>query len=208
MDFPSDLALLVSRETEARLDTYAALLQKWQARINLVSPDSLKQAERRHFIDSLQLLPFLKPTDKTLVDFGSGAGFPGVVLAIARPDIAVHVIESDAKKCEFMRTVSRETLIHDSIPLSIHTARIEATTPFPVDVITARALASLDALLKFSAPYAALNPATRMVFLKGEHAPDEVAEARKNWSFTLEQAPSLTDPDAQILIVTGLTPLA
>lgn len=202
----------VSRETQTRLDAYAALLRKWQAKINLVSPDSLKDAETRHFADSLQLLPYLRDTDRTLVDFGSGAGFPGVVLALAKPDLAVHVVESDAKKCEFMKTVSRETsypdLSHRPIPVTVHTSRIEALPAFPVDVISARALSALPALLKFSLPYVALNPSLRMVFLKGENWAAEVSDARKLYSFDLVDYPSITNPAARILIITNLSAVA
>lgn len=195
-----------------RLGAYAALLRKWQAKINLVSPDSLAEAEIRHFADSLQLLPFLKATDKVLVDFGSGAGFPGVVLALACPDLAVHVIESDAKKCEFMKTVSRETsfpaFVPLPIPITVLNCRIEALAPFSVDVVTARALSSLAALLKLAAPYAALNSAIRMIFLKGENWAAEVADAQKIYSFDVQDYPSITNTAARVLVITNLAPLS
>lgn len=199
----------VSRETQTRLDAYVALLRKWQAKINLVSPDSLSQAEDRHFNDSLQLLPLLRDSDKVLVDFGSGAGFPAVVLALAKPDLAVHVVESDAKKCEFMKTVSRETLypdlVHRPVPVSVHTSRIEAWPPFFVDVISARALSALPALLKFSLPYAQVNPAVRMIFLKGENWAAEVTGAQKLYSFDIEDYQSVTNPAARVLVITNLS---
>ena len=128
------------------LATYKSLLLKWAKVINLVSPATLPDVDTRHFQDSLQLIPLLPPHTKTLFDLGSGAGFPGLVIALERPDIAVHLFESDTKKCAFLSTVSRET----HIPVVIHNQRIESVDKIPdvvPDVISARALASLDTLL-------------------------------------------------------------
>lgn len=188
----------VSRETEERLKTYHALLVKWQAKINLISPDTVKDSWIRHFEDSLQILPYIRGS--SLVDMGTGAGFPGLVAAIALPEIQVTLIESDAKKCEFLKTVSRETLA----PVKIYNQRIEAVAPFPVDVITARALAPLTQLLSWVKPYADLNPDLRMVFLKGESWQDEMSVSRETYSFTLEDHPSLTSPKGRVLIITDL----
>jgi 16S rRNA (guanine527-N7)-methyltransferase len=189
----------VSRETRARLDTYLALLAKWQAKINLVASDTLKDAEVRHIQDSLQLLPHIVGA-RTLVDLGSGAGFPGLALALARPDLAVHLVESDAKKCTFMQAVSRET----HVPVTIHTSRIEALPPFAADVITARALAPLADLLAMALPYVSINPLCQLIFLKGERWVDEVAAAQKTYHFDVQDIPSLTNPAARILIITNL----
>ena len=130
----------VSCETNNRLKTYLSLLEKWQPKINLISNNTLDIAWDRHFEDSLQLLNILPEGEKTLFDLGSGAGFPGLVLAIAREDLNVHLVESDQKKCSFLKTVSRET----KTPVEIHNSRIETvsreTSP---DIVTARALASL-----------------------------------------------------------------
>lgn len=108
-DSVSGLPENVSRETEARLRQYQALLLKWQEKINLISPGTMKDSWARHFQDSLQILPLVPDGPARLYDLGSGAGFPGLVLAIARPDLAVTLIESDAKKCAFLQAVSRET---------------------------------------------------------------------------------------------------
>lgn len=189
----------VSRETRARLDTYLALLAKWQAKINLVAPDTLKDAEARHIQDSLQLLPYIEGA-RILVDLGSGAGFPGLALALARPDLAVHLVESDAKKCTFMRAVSRET----DVPVTIHTSRIEALAPFLVDVVTARALAPLAELLTMALPYVSLNPLCQLMFLKGARWAEEVADAQKTYHFDIQDIPSTTHPDARLLIITNL----
>lgn len=180
------------------LDIYKALLVKWSKAVNLVSPSTLPDADRRHFDDSLQLLPLIPEGTKTLFDLGSGAGFPGMVLAISRPEIDVHLFESDQKKCSFLSTVSRET----HIPVTIHNRRIESVdenlTILP-DVITARALASLVDLLGLTEQWWSRNPQAILVFPKGARADEEVIEACKIYDFVLESVPSRTDKSAQIL---------
>ncbi|MCB9988011.1 MAG: 16S rRNA (guanine(527)-N(7))-methyltransferase RsmG [Rhodospirillales bacterium] len=209
----------VSRESLEKLKAYEALLHKWQKAVNLVSPNTLNEAWTRHFEDSLQLLPVilsvseesknpsvaaLSHDDKkplTLFDLGSGAGFPGLVLAIARPDINVHLVESDSKKCSFLKTVSRES----STPVTVHTARIESVDSESVpDVITARALASLDKLLGWCAKWADENPDLTMIFLKGEKTQEEITEARLSYSFDCKIIDSKTDPSGKILVITNL----
>ncbi len=187
----------VSRETVERLEIYHRLLVKWQKTINLVSPQTLEESETRHFQDSLQLLPLIPDTAKTLIDLGSGAGFPGLVLAIARPDIKVELIESDQRKGQFLRTVSRET----DIPVTIHTSRIEAVDIPAPDIITARALAGLGVLLGWTKKWWTANPDITLIFPKGAKADDEIIEAKKTYSFDLQTLPSQTDPFAKILIL-------
>lgn len=221
--FPN-LCLDVSRETQDLLEIYQALLTKWQARINLVASDTLPDSWNRHFFDSLQLVPFLPPGKIVLADIGTGAGFPGLVLAIARPDIQVHLVESDAKKCEFLKTVSRETslcnvasaeteasisgdpgLRQDDGPcVSIHNTRIEKILPFPVDVMTARALAPLVELFKYALPYAVLSPDFKMIFLKGAQTQDEITAARHIYDFNVEMHNSLTSSSGRVLIISQL----
>lgn len=113
---------------DEKIDAYERLLKKWQNTINLVGPSTLSEAKKRHFEDSLQLLKHIPVAAKTLYDLGSGAGFPGLVLAMAKPDLDVHLIESDARKCQFLKTVSRET----ETPVTVHNQRIEsANLPLP-----------------------------------------------------------------------------
>ena len=195
----------VSRETVEKLEHYHALLLKWQKTINLVSPNTLDEAWDRHFQDSLQILPFCSKGAKSLIDLGSGAGFPGLVLAVARPDfcpdLSVTLVESDERKCAFLRTVSRET----DTPVTLLNERIEALslekTP---DLISARALAPLPRLLGWMHD---LSVPTG-IFPKGEKADQEIREAQKSWSFTLEKHQSITDPAAKILVMKGLKALA
>jgi 16S rRNA (guanine527-N7)-methyltransferase len=182
----------VSRETLERLTAYAELLVKWQARINLVGPDTIPDLWHRHLLDSAQVFPILPQPIHRLVDMGCGGGFPGLVLAIMGvPD--VHLIESDARKCAFMREVARVT----GTSVTIHNARIEAVAPLGADVVTARALAPLDKLLGWAERH--LLPEGHCVFLKGRGVEDELTAARKEWNITFERFPSQTDPLAAIL---------
>lgn len=193
----------VSRETMAKLEIYHALLLKWQRAVNLVGPGTIPAAWERHFADSAQLLELISVGAKILADLGSGAGFPGMVLAIMRPELEVHLVESDEKKAQFLRTVSRET----QVPVTVHNARIEDVYPaLTPDVITARALADLGRLLDYAQGWATENPALEMVFLKGEKAQDEIEAARGKYNFDLEAHPSATDPKARLLKICSLRP--
>ena len=190
----------VSRETQDKLGQYHALLIKWQKAINLVSPGTIETAWQRHFEDSLQILPLIPDKAETLYDLGSGAGFPGLVTAICRDDIKVHLIESDERKGQFLRTVSRET----KTPVIVHTDRIEALNIAPPDIVTARALADLEALCSFCAGWAQENPDMIMIFMKGRNSEAEITQAQALYEFDLEAFPSATDKEATILRLTKL----
>jgi 16S rRNA (guanine527-N7)-methyltransferase len=170
----------VSRETEARLDTYVALLLDWQAKTNLVSPSTLPTIWTRHISDSLQLLA-LAPKAKVWADLGSGGGFPGVVLACAMaetPGAAVHLVERNAKKAAFLREALRLT----NSPGVVHLADIGDNVDSAVgkvDCVTARALASLDQLIGFAEPL--VRQGAKALFLKGQDVEAELTEATKYW---------------------------
>jgi 16S rRNA (guanine527-N7)-methyltransferase len=191
----------VSRETLDRLKLYVALLEQWQPRINLVASATLPEVWDRHIADSAQLLA-LAPAARTWLDLGSGAGFPGLVIAIMAHGGAgprVTLIESDRRKSAFLAEVSRQT----GISVEIHTARIEqiATQAMlkPVEVVSARALAPLVRLISLSLPF--FGDATLGLFPKGRDAESEVAQARANWAFDVEMTPSMTDAAARIVAV-------
>lgn len=188
----------VSRETKAKLDLYDLLLQKWQAKINLVSNSTLKDAQSRHFIDSLQLCPHIPADAHTVYDIGSGAGFPGLVIAAARPDLSVHLIETDQKKCSFLQTVSREI----NAPVKVHTDRAERVGLPAPDVVTARALADLSQLLEWTERWWSSWPDMILIFPKGIAAQDEIAKAQKRYRFDHQTYPSVTDKDASIVVLT------
>lgn len=195
MSFPH-----VSRETEDRLRIYLDLLLKWQKAVNLVSPATLNNAWNRHFLDSIQLQNFIPDAVKSIVDLGSGAGFPGMVLSILRPDLNVTLIESDSKKCSFLKAVSRET----GAQAAIVNQRIESVAPFVTDLVTARALTSLQDLLHFSLPYAQIHPGLVLMFPKGKRLNGEIEDAQRHFVYKSEIYPSQTDPDGQIIKIWGL----
>ena len=198
----------VSRETVTRLTAYQALLGKWQKAINLVGPATLDNFWSRHAADSAQILTLAPPNAKTWLDFGSGAGFPGLVLAIMlaehAPEAHVHMVESDRKKVNFLRTVLRDT----HVSASVHHMRIEALAAdrpaslAQVDIVTARALASLDDLAGLMAPF--VNSSTIALLHKGRDWQDELTACRKNWNMLVETHASCTDAAARIVEISQL----
>jgi 16S rRNA (guanine527-N7)-methyltransferase len=201
-EFASELKALginVSRETLQRLETYAGLLVKWQAKINLVGPATLPDLWRRHFLDSAQLLPLLPTTAGTLVDLGSGAGFPGLVLAIMT-DWRIHLLDSDQRKCAFLRQVALDCGVLDQV--AIQAKRIEQVTGLLADVVTARACAPLVELLELAAPF--IGEKGTGLFLKGAQAEEELTQAQRRWTMRLDRRDSISDPAGTILIVSHL----
>jgi len=185
--------IAVSRETADNLRLYADLLKKWQPKINLVGPATIPDLWRRHFLDSAQLFAYL-PSGPVL-DLGSGAGFPGLVLAVLRGEGGdpVHLVESDSRKGAFLREATRLT----KAPAIIHTSRIEALKPFEISAVTARALAPVTVLLGLVEAF--LAPSVECLFLKGEKLEDELTEAGKDWKMTINRIPSVSDPNGFIL---------
>ncbi|NWH08164.1 MAG: 16S rRNA (guanine(527)-N(7))-methyltransferase RsmG [Alphaproteobacteria bacterium] len=196
-EIPAPLAG-VSRETIHRLRRYAALLEAWNSRINLVADSTLSTIWERHFADSAQLLPLIPGDAKRIVDLGSGAGFPGLVLALCLSDRAgleVILIESIAKKCRFLEAVIAET----GAPARVIQARAEAIAPIRADVVTARAVAPLAELLALARPF--MGPQSLGLFLKGRKAEEELAAAQRFWQFGFELVKSETDAQARIVVV-------
>ncbi|WP_210496322.1 16S rRNA (guanine(527)-N(7))-methyltransferase RsmG [Microvirga antarctica] len=192
----------VSRETRDRLQLLESELRRWQAIKNLVGPGTLDDIWNRHIVDSLQLLA-LQPRATTWLDLGSGAGFPGLVLAIAGRDqgLKVDLVERNSRKCAFLRHVARLT----DAPAVIHEARLEAVIPGfvgRVEVVSARALASLTDLLAATEPL--LKTGTIGLFPKGRDVDAELTLASRSWKFDQEILPSRTDSDARILRITSI----
>ena len=194
----------VSRETMAGLVLYETLLRKWQKSINLVSSATLSELWRRHMLDSAQLAALAPDDARDWVDLGSGGGFPGLVIAIIlkdRPGFRMHLVESDQRKCVFLREVARET----GAPVEVHARRIEdfaAKRGATADVVSARALAPLERLLGWAAPL--FDTETIGLFLKGQGIEGELTEARKGWIFEAEFSPSRSDPSGCVLKLRGL----
>jgi 16S rRNA (guanine527-N7)-methyltransferase len=201
-------AFKVPRETIHRLIRYAEVLTDWQKRTNLVGPSTLPALWSRHFADSAQLCG-LAPNARLWLDLGSGAGFPGLVIAIIQagtPDFHMHLVESNRKKCAFLGEVARET----EAPVDIHAMRIEelaeSDQSLRPDVVSARALAPLPRLFELAAPF--FGERTKGLFPKGREAEAELAAARKDWEFDFRLHPSLTAENSHIVGVTGLRPRA
>jgi len=186
----------VSRETLEKYKAWHRLLVKWNAKINLVAKSTLPEFWTRHALDSWQITPYLRETDKVCLDFGSGGGFPGLAVAIAQSNKAgsqVILTESVGKKASFLKTVSREL----GLSAEIQSERIENLPDFPADVITARAFAPLERLLTYAEPF--LTPTTQLLLLKGVAVDEELELARAQWTFESETVKSLSDEEGCIL---------
>lgn len=186
----------VSRETLDRFQDYAALLLRWQERMNLVGPETLADPWRRHFLDSAQLAAFIDPADRVVTDLGSGAGFPGLVLAIMT-GLETHLVEANGRKAAFLREAARVC----EAPVTVHQIRIEKAEYWATDIITARALAPVARLLELSEGFSANRDETSPIclFLKGETVQTELTEARKEWNMRTELARSLSNPLGHVL---------
>lgn len=192
----------VSRETSERLDVYVAQLTRWQRIKNLVGPGTLGEVWTRHVADALQLLS-LAPDAKTWLDLGSGAGIPGLILAIVgreRPEFSVTLVESNARKSAFLTETARLT----GAPATIRNARIEALVEDFVgaDIVCARALAPLTQLLDWCEPL--LKTGSVGLFPKGRDASAELTDAARSWRFSYDLLPSRTDSAGRIVRVTAL----
>ena len=193
----------VSRETERRLDVFVARLLQWQARINLIAPSTVAQVWTRHVADSLQLIA-LASEARVWVDFGSGGGFPGIVIACAlaeTPGARIHLVESNGKKAAFLREAVRVT----AVPAEVHQERVEnfgESYAEPVHAVTARALAPLKTLCDQAFPLIARGAVG--LFPKGQDVDAELTEAAKYWSIEAAKVPSKTSPDGCIVVIRGL----
>ena len=187
----------VSRETMERLKGFEQLVQKWNPTINLVSKNDLTNLWERHIVDSLQVANECTAYEKW-VDIGSGGGFPGVIVAIVAKEknsSATHtLIESDLRKCTFLRTAIREL----DLNATVITRRIEETEPQQADVLSARALATLDKLFGFAEQH--LKKDGQAIFPKGQSASKEIEEAEKSWHFSYRRIQSTTNPEASLLV--------
>jgi 16S rRNA (guanine527-N7)-methyltransferase len=189
------LGIDVSRETSDRLEVLVGTLERWQKAINLVSRTTLGDVWRRHVLDSAQLTPLIPQGAKTLTDLGSGAGFPGLVMAVLCPDLEVTLIESDARKAAFLGEAGRRMMLEK--PPKIVVGRIESVPSAPADVITARALAPLGQSLAWADRHR--TDTAICLFHKGKGWQAEVTKAMKDWDIPVQTFNSVTDLDAVIL---------
>ena len=193
----------VSRETADRLDRFVDLLLQWQQKTNLIASSTIPNIWTRHIADSLQLLA-LAPNAKRWIDLGSGAGFPGIVIACAladTPGAEIHLVESTGKKANFLREAARLTTAR----VLVHPVRIEdfvQNFSDPVEVVTARALAPLKRLLQLAYPL--MQTGAVGLFPKGQDVDAELTEASKCWNIDCDLVPSKTHPQSRIVVVRRL----
>ena len=196
---------VVSRETAVRLDRFVTLLLDWQDRINLIASSTVPVLWTRHVADSLQLLA-LAPQARRWADLGSGAGFPGLVIACALADslpAEVHLVESNKKKAAFLREAVRVT----GAPAIVHAERSDdfiKKIGGPIDIATARALAPLPKLLAIAYPL--LKRGAKGLFPKGQDVDAELTEAAKCWTIQASLVPSRTDPKSRVIVIRSATP--
>jgi 16S rRNA (guanine527-N7)-methyltransferase len=200
---PDDVRQLtgVSRETLERLNAYLDVLDDWRERINLIGPGEGRHLWRRHVLDSLQLLEQIFPDDKLVADLGSGAGFPGLVLACAlaeRPGAFVTLVEKSVRKSEFLVAAIDQV----GLQARVLNVRLEEAPREKFDVVTARALAPLPKLLGFAQAW--LKPSGKALLMKGRDTAAELAEAREAWTFDLSTLESRSSPEGRVLKVSSL----
>ncbi|AAV93333.1 16S rRNA (guanine(527)-N(7))-methyltransferase RsmG [Ruegeria pomeroyi] len=202
MMVPDANTLNVSRETFERLKIFADLVHKWNPRINLVSKRSLEDLWTRHIIDSIQVFRNA-PKGDLWVDLGSGGGFPGLICAILaaeeKPETQFICVESDQRKSAFLRSAAREC----GIACQVISERIEHLDPLDADILSARALTDLTGLLGFAERH--LKIGGTALFPKGAAWKKELQDAAKQWNFSYDAVTSLTEPQAVLLKITGVT---
>lgn len=189
----------------ARLRAYVQTLTDWNARMNLVSPGSLADLWRRHMLDSAQLAPLMPAGARRLIDIGSGAGFPGLVLAALlgpRVGLETILIESIEKKCAFLRAAAEAMGI--TAHVRVLRGRAEDGGVSRADVVTARAVAPLETLLGYAARL--VRPGGICLFPKGRTAADELTAARRSWTIDATVIPSQSDPAGSIVVIRSLAP--
>ena len=185
----------VSRETKEKIEAYKTLVLEWNCKFNLISKSSVEHIWERHILDSVQLYKYIRPTDKILLDLGSGAGFPGMVLAIMaeqlNPELSINLVESIGKKTLFLNAVKNELKLNVNILLD----RIENIFFFFFDFIFSK-------LLDYSKPFCRTE--TNLIFPKGEHWADEIETAQKQWYFKYKAENSATDKLGKVLYISEL----
>lgn len=194
----------VSRETLERLEIFEALTRKWTQKINLVAPSTLDDFWLRHVEDSAQLWNLRSTKASTWVDIGSGGGTPGLVIAAIAaelaPSLKVTLVESDTRKCVFLRQSAREM----GLSIQVENKRVESLTSPPADILSARALATIDQIFSWTQQLTDLS--TVFILPKGKTAQQELDAATESWSFEYLTSKSATDPEASLLKLWSVSP--
>lgn len=197
-DLPGALTAIAPRGTLDKLVDLSALVRKWNPKINLIAKSTETDLWHRHIVDSLQILTNGELSARWC-DIGAGGGFPGLIVAIARPETEVILIESDQRKCAFL-TVAKQQLSLQNV--EVRGERIEASAPANADTVSARALTALDNLLPLVSRH--MVPHGRAILMKGAQVEQEIATAGQHWDFQVERQASITDPNATILVIRNL----
>lgn len=186
----------VSRESRPKIETYVKLLLTWQQRINLIGPATVSTVWERHVCDALQLVSLLPPGTQSIAELGSGAGIPGLLLAMAT-GLEAHLYESNGKKCAFLREAARQTgtraVIHN---IRLETLKSKKDLP-AVQCVVARALAPLPLLLEYAEPF--LSKGAVGLFHKGQDVDAELTKATKCWKIETCKHASRCDSRGVIL---------
>lgn len=188
----------ISDDRLAALTVFVDLLEKWQRRINLVAPATVPDVWNRHVLDSAQLWPLIEPLPGPVLDLGSGAGFPGLVLAILGRDDVV-LVESDTRKAAFLREAARLA----GAQVTVEACRIESLHPIRAGIVTSRALATVDRILHYAQSYS--DESTVYFLLKGGRADAELTTAESDWRMRVQKIPSITDERGVVLRLEGVT---
>jgi 16S rRNA (guanine527-N7)-methyltransferase len=194
------VALGVPRGTLDQLEAFVALLDQENGRQNLVSCGTLTEVWMRHIYDSAQLLRF-SPGGGSWLDLGTGAGFPGLIVAVLWEG-QVTLVESRKLRVEFLRAGAAVLGVTERT--DILCAKVEAVPARPFDVISARAFAPLDKLLRLGLPFS--TEKTVWILPKGRNAQSELDAVGTSWQGAFRIEPSLTDADAGIIVATGVKP--
>lgn len=193
----------VSRETLSKFEQYHELLLMWGKKINLIGKTTIDDFWNRHILDSAQILEYIKPSDNSIIDLGSGAGFPGLVVAKliseTNTNALVTLVDSSVKRCAFLREAARVL----DVKVNVENKKVEEIESSHYDILTARAFTALDNLLNYSSSFAQIN--TRMLFLKGSEVDKEIKDAQKNWLFDYTIHPSISDDRGCVIEISNLT---
>ena len=187
----------LSQPVVKQLDRYVEFLEEEQKKMNLVGASTLPAVWTRHILDSAQLFRLLRPSDHIVLDLGSGAGFPALVLAAMDTEkkYVFHLTESEGKKAEFLNKIIEVC----DLNVKVHNERIEQMKKFNADVITARALAPLDKLIKYALPF--FTPETRCLFMKGAKANEELKIAQKKYQCHVDKIQSVSSEEGTIFLL-------
>ena len=188
----------ITNRQEIKINNFLKELINYNKHTNLVGRSTLEDPWRSHILDCIQIVPFIKNSNNSIIDLGTGAGLPGIILAIMGCK-NVHLVDSSLKKINFLKLITLKL----NINAKLHRSRIENLKVKKYDYITSRALANLEKLLTYSHNF--INKNSVLIFLKGKKVNEEIDSAKKYWNFDNEVYKSYSDDRGNILIIKNLT---